>query len=89
VDKVKISGDLLFQGETKAKIWDIPNSTAPTYTAKTIKAFADISVGADYQYNKQISAFFRVNNILGNDYQRLPYYNNYGINILGGVSYGF
>lgn len=89
VDKVKISGDLLFQGETKAKIWDIPNSTVPTYTAKTIKAFADISVGADYQYNKQISAFFRVNNILGNDYQRFPYYNNYGINILGGVSYGF
>ncbi|HET8830018.1 MAG TPA: TonB-dependent receptor, partial [Pelobium sp.] len=89
VDKVKISGDLMFQGETKAKIWDIPNSSNPTYTAKTIKAFADISVGADYQYNKQISAFFRVNNILGNDYERLPYYNNYGINILGGVSYGF
>ncbi len=90
VDKVKISGDLLFQGETKAKIFDIPsNFPASTYTVKTMKAFADISVGADYQYNKQISAFFRVNNILGNDYQRLPYYNNYGINILGGVSYGF
>lgn len=93
VDKVKLSGDLLFQGETKAKIYDIPSALNqlpnPTFTAKTIKAFADISVGADYQYNKQISAFFRVNNILGNDYQRLPYYRNYGINILGGVSYGF
>nr|WP_294897679.1 TonB-dependent receptor [uncultured Pedobacter sp.] len=90
VDKVKISGDLLFQGETKAKIFDSPsNFPTPTYTAKAVKAFADISVGADYQYNKQISAFFRVNNILGNDYERFPYYNNYGINILGGVSYGF
>lgn len=90
VDQVKISGDLLLQGETRAKIFDIPsNFPTPTYTAKAVKAFADISVGADYQYNKQISAFFRVNNILGNDYQRLPYYNNYGINILGGVSYGF
>lgn len=90
VDKVKISGDLLLQGETRAKIFDIPsNFPTPTYTSKIIKAFADISVGADYQYNKQISAFFRVNNILGNEYQRLPYYNNYGINILGGVSYGF
>lgn len=90
VNQVKISGDLLLQGETKAKIWDKPsNFPTSTYTVKTMKAFADISVGADYQYNKQISAFFRVNNILGNDYQRLPYYNNYGINILGGLSYGF
>lgn len=90
VDKVTISGDLLFQGETKAKIWDKPsNFPNPTFNVKTLNAFADISVGADYQYNKQISAFFRVNNILGNDYQRLPYYNNYGINILGGLSYGF
>ncbi|MFC5284863.1 TonB-dependent receptor [Pedobacter alpinus] len=93
VDKVKLSGDLLFQGETKAKVYDavnvLPVPINPAFTAKTIKAFADISVGADYQYNKQISAFFRVNNILGNDYERLPYYRNYGINILGGVSYGF
>lgn len=91
VDKVKLSGDLLFQGETKAKIYEAynPTITSPTYTIQTIKPFADISVGADYKYNKQISAFFRVNNILGNDYQRFPYYRNYGINILGGVSYGF
>src|SRR5690606_12479526 len=66
VDQVKISGDLLLQGETRAKIFDKPsNFPTPTYTAKAMKAFADISVGADYQYNKQISAFFRVNNILG------------------------
>ncbi|RKD18008.1 hypothetical protein BCY91_16325 [Pelobium manganitolerans] len=90
VDKVKIFGDLLFQGETKAKIFDIPsNYPNPTFTTKTIKAFADISVGANYQHNKQLGVFFRVNNILANDYERLPYYNNYGINIFGGVSYGF
>jgi hypothetical protein len=95
VDKVKLSGDLLFQGETKAKIRDLaliitPSPTPPILTyAKTIKAFADISVGADYQYNKQISAFFRVNNVLGNEYEKLPYYPNYGINILGGLRYGF
>ncbi len=74
VDKVKISGDLLFQGETKAKIYDQPSGFPnTTCTVKPIKAFADISVGAEYQYNKQSSAFFRVNNILANDYQRFPY----------------
>ncbi len=93
VEKVKISGDLLVQGDTNAKIYDTPLTfpipANPSYTSKSIKAFADLSLGADYQHNKQISAFFRVNNVLGNDYQRFPYYNNYGINILGGVSYGF
>ncbi len=92
VDKVKLSGDLLFQGETKAKILNyspIGTTVPPTINIKTIKAFADISIGADYQYNKQISVFFRVNNILGNEYEKLPYYPNYGINILGGLRYGF
>jgi hypothetical protein len=93
VDKVKLSGDLLFQGETKAKILDLDLKVPPTpsinMSIKTIKAFADISIGADYQYNKQISAFFRVNNVLGNEYEKLPYYPNYGINILGGLRYGF
>ncbi|MBK0383954.1 TonB-dependent receptor [Pedobacter sp. SD-b] len=94
IDKVKLSGDLLFQGETKAKILNPdlsvpPMPLPPIITVKTIKAFADISVGAEYQYDKQISAFFRVNNILGNEYEKLPYYPNYGINILAGLRYGF
>ena len=92
VDKVKLSGDLLFQGETKAKIlnyFPIGTTAPPTINIKTIKAFADLSIGAEYQYDKQISAFFRVNNVLGNEYERMPYYPNYGINILGGLRYGF
>jgi hypothetical protein len=91
-EKVTLSGDLLFQGETKAKILNY-SATPPVIniveTIQTINAFADISVGANYQYDKKIGAFFRVNNILANEYNRLPYYPNYGINILGGLSYGF
>ncbi len=89
-DKIKLNGDLYFQGDTKAKISLIQsNPSQPSYTVKTIKAFADISAGIEYQYNKKISGFLRVNNILGNDYYKYPYYPNYGINILGGLSYGF
>jgi hypothetical protein len=95
-EKVTLSGDLLFQGETKAKILNYgitpgpgPGPTPVIETIQTINAFADISVGANYQYDKKIGAFFRVNNILANEYNRLPYYPNYGINILGGLSYGF
>lgn len=84
-EQIKLEGDLYFQGETKAKIL---NSSA-AYTLKNIPAFADISIGVAYQYNKKISGFVKANNILGKEYQRLPYYPNYGINILGGLSYGF
>ncbi|MBU0696040.1 MAG: TonB-dependent receptor [Bacteroidetes bacterium] len=90
-DKIKLNGDVYFQGDTKAKILLISaiNPNQPDYTVKSIKAFADISAGIEYQYNKKISGFFRVNNILGNEYYKYPYYPNYGINILGGLSYGF
>ena len=83
-DKIKLTGDLLFQSETKAKIL-----TATNTNIKTIKAFADFSLGASYQYNKKVSAFIKINNLLGNDYQRYAYYQNYGTNILGGLGYGF
>lgn len=94
-DKLKITGDLLFQGDTKAKILTYRyDGTNPTPVGidtniKTIKAFADFSMGASYQYNKKVSAFIKVNNLLGNDYQRYAYYQNYGVNILGGLSYEF
>jgi len=93
-EKVTLSGDLLFQGETKAKILNYSTTPGPggpsiIETIQTVKPFADISVGAKYQYSKKIGGFFRVNNILANEYNRFPNYPNYGLNILGGLSYGF
>jgi hypothetical protein len=93
-DKVKLSADLYFQGDTKAKLYtyDTPTGTGPgpvTTTVKVLKAFADFGVGAEYQYNKRISGFIKANNLLGNDYQRYLFYPNFGFNILGGISYGF
>lgn len=93
-DKVKLNADLYFQGETKAKLYSYDNSSAtvpaPILTeVKTLKAFADLGVGAEYLYNKKISAFIKANNLLGNDYQRYLFYPNFGFNILGGISYGF
>ena len=91
-DKIRVEGDLLFQGETKAKILTrvpAPPGSDILSSIKTIKAFADVSAGVEYQFNKQVSGFFKVNNILGTEYQRFPYYPNYGLNILGGVTYGF
>ena len=89
--KVKLDADLYFQGETKAKeyYFDPGASTNPQFNVKTLKAFADLGVGAEYQHNKRMAAFIKVNNLFGADYQRYLYYPNFGFNILGGVSYGF
>ncbi|ADY52472.1 hypothetical protein Pedsa_1919 [Pseudopedobacter saltans DSM 12145] len=92
--KVKLDADLYFQGPTKAKLYE-PDPTSSTVPApligniKTLKSFADLGVGAEYLYNKRISAFLRVNNLFNSDYQRYLYYPSYGFNILGGISYGF
>lgn len=89
-DKIRLNADLYLQGETKAKVYNSTStSTPPDFTIKTLKAFIDLGAGAEYQYNKKIGAFLRVNNLLGQDYQRYLYYPNYGLNILGGFSYGF
>lgn len=87
-EQIKLEGDLYFQGDTKAQILNLNNSLPP-YTIKNIPALADLSIGVEYQHNKKISGFVKANNILGKEYQRLPFYPNYGINILGGITYGF
>lgn len=92
--KVQLDADLYFQGDTKAKIYNIdPNSTtvppAVTTDITTLKAFLDLGIGAEYQHNKRMAAFLRVNNLLANNYQRYLYYPSFGFNIIGGVSYGF
>ncbi len=50
---------------------------------------SDLSAGAEFKINKQFSAFFDVNNILNNKYQRWHNYEVYGINLLGGVIFRF
>ena len=90
--KVKLDANLYFQGETKAKEYyhdPAALSANPQFNVKTLKAFADFGIGAEYQHNKRMAAFIKVNNLFGADYQRYLYYPSYGFNILGGVSYGF
>jgi hypothetical protein len=87
--KFRLTADVFLQGDSKAKIYDVATLEPSDYTIKTLKAFADLGVGASYQHDKKIGAFLKINNILGNEYQRFLYYPNYGFNILGGFTYGF
>ena len=57
--------------------------------SKSFKGATDLSIGAEYKINKQLSAFLDLNNIFGKNYERWHQYPVYGFNVLGGVSMRF
>jgi hypothetical protein len=52
---------------------------------KSLSGGADLSAGAEVTINKKISAWFDINNILNDKYQRWHNYEVYGFNFLAGV----
>ena len=81
LDKLLVKGDFYLFGGGK-------------YLGKANQAYAfpggsDLSAGAEYKINRQFSAFFDVNNIFNNKYQRWHNYEVYGVNFLGGVIFRF
>jgi hypothetical protein len=61
------------------------NSLAKGNTSKSFGGGTDLSAGAEYQINKQFSAWIDVNNVLNDTYQRWMNYPVYGLNLMGGI----
>ncbi|GAB3699291.1 TonB-dependent receptor [Spirosoma flavus] len=80
--KLFITADLYFYEGIKNRNF----VTAKTYTLNPIY---DANIKIDYFLGKQISAFVSLNNLFGQNYQRYLYYQNQGLNFLGGISYSF
>jgi hypothetical protein len=57
--------------------------------AKANKPGSDLSAGIEFKINKTFSAWFDVNNILNNKYERWHNYPVYGLNLMGGVRVNF
>lgn len=57
--------------------------------AKAFKPGSDLSAGIEFKVNKAFSAWFDVNNILNDKYQRWHNYPVYGLNLMGGVRVNF
>jgi hypothetical protein len=57
--------------------------------AQQLKGWTDISLGAEYRFNKALSFWLNFNNITNSKYYRWNNYRSYGFNLLGGVSYSF
>jgi hypothetical protein len=75
----------------KGDLYTFGGSNYPDASGDPIafKGGTDISAGAEFQINRQFSAFLDVNNILGDKYQRWANYPVYGLNLLGGITVRF
>lgn len=95
-EKLYINGELLFNGMTYGKVYELPvapfpspDPIEPTAKRVSIPAFADISAAAEYRINNQIGIYVRANNLLGNTYERYLYYPRLGLNVIGGINFSF
>jgi outer membrane cobalamin receptor len=84
-EKISVDAELLFQGETAAKL--TINSTE--FNINNVKAFIDLSAGAEYKVNNKIGVYLRANNLFGQNYQRYLYYPNMGLTLFGGLNFSF
>jgi len=61
----------------------------PQYEALELKGYADINLGIEYHYTKQLGMFLRINNLLNVRYERFYRYPIQRFNLHGGISYSF
>lgn len=54
-----------------------------------LDSYFDINFMLNYAFSPRLSAFARVNNIFGNNYERYLYYPVQGVQAMGGISYKF
>ncbi len=80
--KLFVTADLYFYEGIK-------NRNTVSSVTYTLKPIYDANLKIDYFLGKQVSAFVSLNNIFGQNYQRYLYYQQQGLNFLGGISYSF
>ncbi|WP_337040653.1 TonB-dependent receptor [Emticicia sp. 17c] len=81
-DRFLANIDLYYYGKTFAR-------NPSTQELVTNKAFYDLNAEFDYLFSKQFTAFVKLNNILGQKYERFLYYQQQGLNFLVGVNFSF
>jgi len=80
-----IDGELVLNGKTNAFTYNELLERVPV----SVKSYADLSAGAEYQLKNKIGIFLRLNNIFGTEYQQYLYYPRLGLNAIGGLNYSF
>ncbi len=91
-DKIVARANIRLVGSRKTYSLKPIENVSPTPGGKYItelKPYFDANLGIEYRYNKRLSAFLDLNNILGQKYQRWANFPVYSFNLLGGITYSF
>jgi hypothetical protein len=84
-DKIKVGADLYYVGPRKMT----PGFLSKSLSAVTVDPFIDLSFHIKYNYNNNLQAFIRLNNVLNNNYLLWQNYPSTGFNFLAGANYKF
>ena len=87
-DKLSFNTSFLYQGGRYAKVVEFGNHGL-TYSTEKLKDVFDLSLGADYKVNDQITAFALIDNVAHQKYQLYYNYPVTGIQFFAGVKLRF
>ncbi len=87
-DKWYASANIFFIGERLDQLY---SGTFPSTVSgiQNLDAFVDVNLNGGYHFNDLFSAFIKLNNVLGTDYERYANFNVQGFQVLAGVTYKF
>ncbi len=90
-ERLAFNTTFLYQGGRYAKIWDDGPywKYPPRYYAEKLKDVFDLSLGADYKINDQVTAFALLDNVAHQKYQLFYNYPVTGIQFFAGVKLKF
>ena len=89
-EKLAFNTTFLYQGGRYAKVWDgVVDWQNFSYNAVKLKDVFDLSLGADYKVNDQITAFALLDNVAHQKYQLYYNYPVTGIQFFAGVKLRF
>jgi len=87
-DKFFINTNIFYVGERKGLLY---SGTFPSTTngIQILDSYVDVNLSGGYHFNDQFSAFVKLNNVLGNEYQRFSHFTVQGFQALAGVTWKF
>lgn len=92
-EKLAFNTTFLYMGERYNKVWNNGpywmTKYPPQYDVVKLKDVYDLSLGADYRFNDQLSVFAKLDNLLNQKYQLYYGYPVEGIQFFGGLKMTF
>lgn len=90
-EKWSAGADLFFVGERKdlLPIFDLVDPVDYPNESIVLDAYFDVNLKVGYQFNEQLSAFLKGNNLLGENYERWHNFPVLGTQIMAGAIYKF